>query len=790
MRKWWLMAVLLGLVAVAALGLGRTRFETDVLAVLPSSMPEVKGLQQFQEVFSRDEELVVLIEGSEAQAGTLGKRAGELGELLEEKGLVADARWQPRWRDDPRGLAELVAWLWLNGDPDELRRLAEGLSPAEVESTLDESIERIATAIDGSEMMLSAHDPFGFLGHSSMAALFEASDQGGGGFESADGRAHLLLLDAPREMEGYHEANAWLGELRAVAREWAAPLGLTVGLTGDPAFEAEIGTSTEKDMRGTVGVTSALIGVLFLLMQRRLSLLAGLALVLGLIFATAMGLAGWIYGELSIMAAGFAAILIGLAVDYGVLICQEAKVAGHDAAAIRHATARSIGWAAATTAAVFLALNLSGLPGIAQLGTIVAFGVVAGAVLMIAIYVPWVARAGAGRATVGHKGSRVPGRHRAGVLAGLLLVGSVGVLLSRGAPGVAFDRGMLRPRNCEAMETFERIQQAFPEWASPALKLVIGGGTDEQVRGRIAEAKRRLEALRREAPGLVRRVEVPEGWWPTPARVESNRPVVGELAASADRLLAAADAAGFAEEGYALGRAVLEAMPRVLAMPPGMLPADPAAGEILRGFVAKDPAGGRLLGTVEVRRVDELGDDDFARLREVSGEGIHLAGWALLRPAVLPLVKKDVVEVFLPMLGLMVVMLALVFRDLRDVGLALFGLALSGCTLLAAMRLIGIEWNFLNIAATPLLLGTGLDYSIHVLLSLRRTGGDLRAMWNGTGKAVLFCGSSTAIGFGSLSFASNDALASLGHVAVLGILISMTVSVLLLPGIRAGRAPA
>ena len=49
------------------------------------------------------------------------------------------------------------------------------------------------------------------------------------------------------------------------------------------------------------------------------------------------------------------------------------------------------------------------------------------------------------------------------------------------------------------------------------------------------------------------------------------------------------------------------------------------------------------------------------------------------------------------------------------------------------------------------------------------------------------CGCSTAIGFGSLCFASNDALASLGAVAVTGILISMLVSVFPLPSWHAVR---
>ena len=729
--------------------------------------------------------LVLLIEGREGDS--LAEAAGELAGQLEKSGVAAKARWKPRWMDEPGELAELLGWLWLNGDPQVAVQLAETLSDDQLDSTLAEAVERVATSLDGGEMMITAHDPFGFLTHPSMAGLQSMSEEGGEGFESADGRAHLLFVDAPDKLEGYREAETWIGEVRAIADPWAEERGLKLHWTGEPAFQAEIGTAMESDMTKTVSLTSTLIAILFLVMQRRIGLLIGMGGVIALVFVTALGLAGWYYGELSIMSAGFAAILIGLAVDYGVLICQEAKLAGHDAGTIRKATAKSILWAAVTTAAVFLALNLSDLPGIAQLGTIVAFGVVAGSLLMLGLYLPWVAWRGAGRPGIAHKKTWIPGRRRALLLGGLAAAMALGVLVSKGLPGVEFDRGLLRPRNSTAMAAFEKIQAFFPAWQTPSLKLVIEGSDDDQVRERIREAGRRLERLRGERPDLMAKVDLPEGWWPSPDRINTNGKILAALAAERERLLAAADEAGFSEEGMDLGKAVLEQWPLLIERDPSVVPQGAVAGEILRGFVSKHEQGGVLLGTVELNDAEALDAADFESLRNFHTEGIHLAGWELLKPAVLPLVRKDLTEVFLPMAGLMVVMLALVFRRVGDVAMALGMMALSGLLLLAAMRLFGIGWNFLNIAATPLLLGTGLDYSIHLLFALRRAKGDLRSVWNGTGKAVLFCGTTTAIGFGSLAFASNDALASLGKVAVLGILITMAVSVILLPGIRSGK---
>jgi predicted exporter len=81
---------------------------------------------------------------------------------------------------------------------------------------------------------------------------------------------------------------------------------------------------------------------------------------------------------------GFAAILLGLAVDYAVVHYQEA-LAHPDLSIpqIRSAIAPSILWAAVTTIAAFLALNFGGLPGLGQLGTLVGMGVSLAALIMV-----------------------------------------------------------------------------------------------------------------------------------------------------------------------------------------------------------------------------------------------------------------------------------------------------------------------------------------------------------------------------------------------------------------------
>ncbi|RYD30820.1 MAG: hypothetical protein EOP87_15920, partial [Verrucomicrobiaceae bacterium] len=379
-RRFGIPAILCLAILFASVGLTRLRFDTDILSMLPGELPEVKGLKAFHEAFSRNDELILVIEGSEEDAGTLADAAESLATVLLDQKTVKSARWKPRWNEEPQGIAELLGYLWLNGDPAAVKAQADRLAPGTSQKTLQDSLAKVATSMEGVDMVMAAHDPFGFLDHPAVGALMNSSGGGGGeAFESEDGRTQLLFVEAPPPQDpnarrgGYREADEWLKKIRAAVTRWQEGdgKGLKVRMTGEPAFSSEIGVAMENDLSGSIGITLGLIGLLFWWMQRRFSLLLGLIGILVLVFAMALGLAGWFYGELSIMALSSIEILIGLAVDYGLVICQEAKVAGHDKKELRAAATKPVLFGALTTTVVFLALNLGGLPGMAQLGSIV-----------------------------------------------------------------------------------------------------------------------------------------------------------------------------------------------------------------------------------------------------------------------------------------------------------------------------------------------------------------------------------------------------------------------------------
>ncbi len=781
-RRWWVPLILVVAILCATFGLTRLRFDTDLLSMLPPDLPEVIGLKAFHDAFSRDDELILLIQGGAADGGNMAAAAESLATQLKAAGIVREARWKPRWNDEPEGIAELLAYLWLNGPQATAAAQAARLTRENSQQSLQASLDAISTAMEGPEMVLQAHDPFGFLRHPAVATVM-AGGQGREAFESADGRSHLLFLEAPNALGSYRGADAWLKKIRSAIKLWQAGDGenINVWLTGEPAFSSEIGVAMESDLSGSISITLGLIGLLFWWMQRRFSLLVGLVGVMIIVMAVALGIAGWLYGELSIIALSSIEILIGLAVDYGLVICQEAKLTNHAKQELRKSAGPPVMCGALTTTMVFLALNLGGLPGMAQMGTIVAIGLSVAAILMLILYLPFVVKFGVNRAPATGTGNFLPRQRAAWLITAAASLAAVVVLFSKGMPAVAFDSKIMRPRGSTAMDGFERVQSAFPTGGEKALGIVIEADTDAEMKRLLGVAHQRLQGATQ--AGLLESAKLPSLWWPDKEQQSMNRPILAGLASERARLLAEADAAGFTQEGLALGQAVMRALERQTAQTEMVFPSSPSAREILRLFVSRDgQGGGTVLGTIQPAAGKEPAGNDYEAFRTLAGGGIWLSGWELFRPAISRVLKGDLLQMLIPMAGFLMAMMWLIFRSLGDVLRALFAMAICSLWLLAIMSLTDLKWNFVNLMATPLLIGTGIDYAIHVTLSLRRTGGNFQDLWQGTGKALLFCGASNVIGFGSLIFSSSEALVSLGVIAVIGIVLSMGVSIFLLPG--------
>ena len=384
-RAWWICLLL-----AVALGAWRLRFDPEILDLLPADVPAVQGLKIYQEHFTNARELLVTVRAADAE--TAEQFAGTLAEKLRaETNLVAGVTWQPPWLEQPGQLAEILACLWLNQPPAAFAALTNRLSPANVGGVLADTRDALATSLSPTDLARRAFDPFNLLDLPALTNFSGLSmGQGQSLFASTNGTFRILFVQARPELAGYRECTAWLQAIRAaVGAVQTNGADVVVHYTGRPVFVAEISAQMQKDLTGSVTGTAVIIAILFWLAHRRWGPMLWLLTLLLLILAATLALGGLVLGTVNLVSLGFAAVLLGLAVDYAVVHYQEALAHPHlSVPEIRRAIAPSILWAAITTVSAFLVLNLGGLPGLAQLGTLVGTGVALAALVMVMIYLP------------------------------------------------------------------------------------------------------------------------------------------------------------------------------------------------------------------------------------------------------------------------------------------------------------------------------------------------------------------------------------------------------------------
>jgi predicted RND superfamily exporter protein len=197
--------------------------------------------------------------------------------------------------------------------------------------------------------------------------------------------------------------------------------------------------------------------------------------------------------------------------------------------------------------------------------------------------------------------------------------------------------------------------------------------------------------------------------------------------------------------------------------------------------VARTPDESLVMGLVyaATNKVDEA--KLIALSQQLAQGHALLSGWELLGHATLKRVESKMWALVVPMVVLVLLSLWFAFRRPAEILLGVAVLCLSGVCLLAVMGLAGWSWNLMNLMAMPLMLGTGVDYTIFIQLALRRHGGDLVAVRRSVGRALMLCGGTAVAGFGSLAFSSNLGMASLGQVCAVGIGANMLIAVFLLP---------
>jgi len=751
----------------------RIRFDADLTQVLPHSVAQVEAVKDFHQYFQDDRSIIILMECEEDQV--YQDDAAELASFLSSKLNDCEIVYQSQFDEDPDLFAKEVAHIWATSEHSTVQSLIARLSsPDSVRSSLQSLKADIKTSFQTGKAIKHSYDPFGFMQHPGLAALEDSEYS----FESDDGRARFLFVKSTllNSSASYTNDALWVDQVKKQVDSWNQENDnlFQFGYTGSPVFNAEVGAGMQQDMLGTVAITLSLIALLFLVLQRSFSQLLLLIGLIATTFFLTLGIAGWIIPSLNMLSVAFAAILLGLVIDYAVVLLRESKQYDPCRRTIRRGLRGTIIWAAITTSGVFSILMLSSFPGVQQLGILILIGLACGAYVML-YAVPWYIEKR--QPAKGMSLSRSPRYgYRVLMLPTLLLAIGVTLFFLRGTPQFSFSLDSIQPQSSQANLIHKRLSHNFSSWSDLRTVVFSSADSPQALQSQLVQAATAAEECKEQ--GLLTEVQLPAHLIPYPDAYEQNIKALRQCNRLWSSLHAVASEEGFTSEALKYDQKIIQAFNKFPASLEEYVSV-PRPHAMTKSMYTEHEGKYYFRGNVTLK--EPLSPDSLSQLSALNSNEVIMTGWSTLSATLEPVVRQDFQQISIPAAITILIVLGVVFRNLKECLLVLFILVTALISVNAAMVLLNIEWNFLNIIAFPLIIGVGIDYSIHLIFAMRRQGQQQSSIWGGVGLAITFCGASSVIGFGSLTFANNDLLQSLGAICASGVLITMVLSLLVIP---------
>jgi predicted exporter len=343
-------------------------------------------------------------------------------------------------------------------------------------------------------------------------------------------------------------------------------------------------------------------------------------------------------------------------------------------------------------------------------------------------------------------------------------------------PPFEYSGEALRPRESPSFAALEELKKNLGRKSDP-LWMIVSGKNEQEVADRLQLVRKTLGS------STNHQLTLPDKIWPNPAWQMANRPQLDLMERARPQIRSLLVEHGFASNTMNFTDGILAGFSKPKKAGAVFWPEGPLSEWILDKSASRGADEFEAIGFLEIPEADtprKIFEKVRALERQFAGQPIWFAGWEHLGVALQEMVKSKIWKVTLPMVALLLICLTLAYRSWQEVLLSLMILAFSLLMLSALMQLFGWSWNLLNIMSLPLLLGAGVDYSIHMQMAMRRRG-EIRAARRGIGRALLLCAATNVTGFGSLAWSGNAGLASLGQVCAAGILIIYLASVFVLP---------
>jgi len=131
--------------------------------------------------------------------------------------------------------------------------------------------------------------------------------------------------------------------------------------------------------------------------------------------------------------------------------------------------------------------------------------------------------------------------------------------------------------------------------------------------------------------------------------------------------------------------------------------------------------------------------------------------------------------------------LAIALRRVGDVLLVMAPLLLSSLLTVDFVQALGIQLNFANIIALPLLLGVGVSFNVYFVMNWRT--GTVRFLGSATARAIALSALTTGTAFGSLALSGHPGTASMGVLLLLSLAATIIATLVFEPTLLLSLRP-
>ncbi len=370
-------ALWLAILLVCSVVIARGRFTADLSAFLPRSPTPAQQLMLDQLRDGLASRLILAgIEGADATTrATVSKQVAAR--------LRTDPAFAAVSNGEPTGIERDRAFLF-----DHRYLLSPAVTPARfsvdgLRAAVGESIDLIASPAGLLTASLLARDPTG-----EMMQLLQQLDSGNrprtfdGTWSSRDGTRALLVIRTHAQgsdTDGQHSAIAAIRRAFDDAR--GAHTSLRLVMTGPGVFSVNSRDSIRSEVQRLSLIGMGIIAGLLLLVYRSATALALgiLPVASGVVAGVAAVALG--FGVVHGITLGFGTALIGEAVDYSIYLFVQSEQGGAAAGDWVAQFWPTVRLGVLTSIAGFVALLLSGFPGLAQLGLYAVTGLITAAMV-------------------------------------------------------------------------------------------------------------------------------------------------------------------------------------------------------------------------------------------------------------------------------------------------------------------------------------------------------------------------------------------------------------------------